>query len=243
MENISPRQMQILKALIDEYIETAEPVASETLDKKYNLGVSPATIRNEMVRLTSLGLLEQPHTSAGRIPTTIAMRYYISKIMKQKDISVAEEVLVKQKIFECRKETDKLLREATRALAKQTKAMSLTATDEGEIYASGMSNLLAMPEFYNIDMARHLFYTLDEYDYWWSVFSRLLGGGIPFSVVLGEDLRRNFLNKCGGVFIRFNSVNHQGFIGVVGPSRLNYPKIIPIVVYMGNLINDVVKDW
>jgi heat-inducible transcriptional repressor len=68
-EGLTARQIQILKSLIDEYIETAEPVGSGALDKKYNLGISPATIRNEMVTLTKFGFLKQPHTSSGRVPT------------------------------------------------------------------------------------------------------------------------------------------------------------------------------
>ena len=72
--NLSERQIQILKAIIEEYIATAEPVGSETLDKKYNLGISPATIRNEMVRLTTMRLLNQSHTSGGRAPTPDALK-------------------------------------------------------------------------------------------------------------------------------------------------------------------------
>lgn len=67
-DGLTARQTQILKALIDEYISTAQAVGSEPLDKKYNLGVSPATIRNEMVALTHAGYLKQLHTSAGRVP-------------------------------------------------------------------------------------------------------------------------------------------------------------------------------
>src|SRR5260221_13522235 len=92
VKDLSPRQIQILKAIIEEYIATAEPVGSETLDKKHNLGVSPATIRNEMVRLTDMKLLAQPHTSAGRSPTPTAMRYYVEQLMKPRDMSVTEEV-------------------------------------------------------------------------------------------------------------------------------------------------------
>ena len=78
--DLTPRQIQILKAIIDEYIATAEAVGSETLEKKHSLGVSPATIRNEMVRLTELGMLSQPHTSSGRAPTPIALKYYVDQL-------------------------------------------------------------------------------------------------------------------------------------------------------------------
>ncbi|MBM3283236.1 hypothetical protein FJY90_03190, partial [Candidatus Gottesmanbacteria bacterium] len=167
MQELTERQLQILKAIVEEYIDTAEAVGSETLDKKYNLGVSPATIRNETAKLTNLGYLKQPHTSAGRVPTPRALRLYINKLMKADDLSVAEEVGVKQKIWDYRKEMDRLLKESTRTLASYTKAMSLAATDEGDIYTSGVGNILEMPEFYDIDTTKYLLDTLDEYDYWW----------------------------------------------------------------------------
>ena len=96
--DLTQRQIQILKAVIEEYIVTAEPVGSETLEKKYNLGISPATIRNEMVRLSDMRMLSQPHTSSGRSPTPAALRYYVDHMMKPKDMSVAEEVAVKEKV-------------------------------------------------------------------------------------------------------------------------------------------------
>lgn len=245
MFELTERQLQIIKAIIDEYIETAEPVASETLDKKYNLGISPATIRNEMVRLTQAGFLKQPHTSAGRTPTPKALKLYISKLMKTKDLSVAEEVTVKQNIWEYRSEMEKLLKEATRALAKYTKTMSLAATDEGDIYTSGIGNILEMPEFYDIDTTKHLLDTLDQYNYWWSIFSDLAErpDADPLAVLLAEDLGGSLLNQCGGVFARFTSPSRHGAIGVVGPTRLNYPRIIPIVRYIGDLINEIAANW
>src|SRR3989344_5431438 len=108
MADLTDRQLHILKAIIEEFIETAEPVASETLDKKYNLGVSPATIRNEMVKLTDTGFLKQPHTSAGRAPTPAALKFYVDKLMKIKDLSVTDEVNVKQRIWDYRSQMDNL---------------------------------------------------------------------------------------------------------------------------------------
>lgn len=243
MADLSNRQLVILKSIIDEYIETAEPVASETLDKKYNLGVSPATIRNEMVKLTDTGYLKQPHISSGRAPTPKAMKLYVDKLMKAKELSVADEVNVKQKIWDYRAQMDKLLKEATKTLAAQTRTMSLAATEEGDLYSSGVGNILEMPEFYDIDITRHLLDTLDEYDFWWNIFSEMGSSEDPLEVFVGEDLGKRYLNQCGGIFIRFTSPHHHGAIGVVGPTRLNYPRIVPVVRYMGSLIAEISKNW
>lgn len=243
MVELSEREIQILKAIIDEYISTAEPVGSETLDKKYNLGVSPATIRNEMVKLTRMGYLKQPHTSAGRTPSHLALKFYVNSLMKPEDISVAEEVSVKQKLYDHKDKMDKLLREATRSLAEHTKTMSVAATDEGDVYMAGMGNILEMPEFYDIDVTRYLLSTLDENDYWWDVFGKNIVTEDCLHILIGEELGQKLLNSCGLVYATFKSAKHQGAIGIVGPTRLNFPHIIPFVRYVGSIIDEVSSNW
>lgn len=238
--NLTDRQIQILKAMIEEYIATAEPVGSETLDKKYSLGVSPATIRNEMVRLTDMGLLIQLHTSAGRAPTPVAMRYYVDHLMKPQELSVAEEVAVKEKIWDCRQEVDKLLREATKALAENTKALAITATRDGDLYYAGAAHILDMPEFFDYELTHELLGTLDHFDYWWSLLERQAD---PFDILLGEQFGPHTLSQCGFVYSKFAAPHLSGAIGVVGPSRLDYPHIIPVVRYLGGLIDEFASSW
>jgi heat-inducible transcriptional repressor len=239
--DITPRQVSILKAIIEEFIGTAQPVGSETLEKKYNLGVSPATIRNEMVRLSETGYLSQPHTSAGRSPTPKAMRYYVDNLMKPKDMSVAEEVAVKEKIWDYRQEVDKLLREATKELAEKTKTLALTATQDGDLYYAGAANILDMPEFYDYELTHRLFASLDQYDFWWKILGRTED---VFDIIMGDELEaQGQLSQCGFVYIKFKSPHVSGAIGIVGPSRLNYPAVIPFVRYMGGLIDEFASNW
>lgn len=93
---IDERKQKILWAVVEDYIATAEPVGSRTIARKYNLGVSPATIRNEMADLEEMGLLEQPHTSAGRIPSYLGYRYYVDFLMHPPGISEEEKRLIQQ---------------------------------------------------------------------------------------------------------------------------------------------------
>jgi heat-inducible transcriptional repressor len=238
---LTPRQIQILRAVIEEYITTAEPVGSETLEKKFNLGVSPATIRNEMIRLTSIGMLSQPHTSAGRSPTPGALKYYVEHLMKVKDMSVAETVAVKEKMWDFRQEADKLLREATKTLAESTKALAITATEDGDLYYAGAANILEMPEFYDYQLTHSLFEALDEYDYWWNILSHRTD---PFDIMIGEDMGlERLLSRCGFVYHKFKTPHMSGAIGVVGPSRLNYSQVVPVVRYVGDLIVEFAGNW
>lgn len=81
---MNERKIKILQAIINDYIATAEPVGSRTIAKKYDLGISSATIRNEMSDLEEMGLIVQPHASAGRIPSDLGYRLYVDRIMQQK---------------------------------------------------------------------------------------------------------------------------------------------------------------
>src|SRR5438034_871049 len=187
MHELTKRQVQILKSLIEEYIETAEPVGSETLEKKHNLSASPATIRNEMVRLSELGYLKKPHTSAGRIPTSAAMKFYVRQLMREKELSVAEEVALKEKVWDYRGKEQQCLRAVVRSLAEKTKAIAVATTAEGEVYAAGYANILDMPEFYDIDNTRNLLTAIDEFEVL-QAMCKMAVEDEDIHVLLGEEL-------------------------------------------------------
>ncbi|OPX90517.1 heat-inducible transcriptional repressor HrcA [Pelotomaculum sp. PtaB.Bin117] len=90
------RKQKVLLAIVHDYIATAEPVGSRTIAKKYKLGVSPATIRNEMADLEDQGFIEQPYTSAGRIPSELGYRYYVDFLMRKQELSKEEEELIRR---------------------------------------------------------------------------------------------------------------------------------------------------
>jgi len=242
MPELTDRQIKILKSVIEEYMESAEPVGSETLEKKYELGVSPATIRNEMVALTEMGYLKQPHTSAGRIPNKEAFKFYVNQLMEEKKLSVADEVAAKEKVWDSRFDFDRLMRETTRALAERSRALAVAATKKGDVYHAGYANILDMPEFYDIDVTRGVLAMLDETSRLLELFSHSFGEE-PIHLLLGDELGYDFLEPCGLVFVEFNAgPERSGSLGVIGPSRLNYPRIIPLVRYFGNLIEEIAQE-
>ncbi|MBI2622084.1 hypothetical protein HYW66_00415 [Candidatus Microgenomates bacterium] len=243
MTDLSQRQKQILQSIIEEYTETGEPVGSETLDKKYNLGVSPATLRNEMVNLTTLGYLKKPHTSAGRTPTPLSFRFYIKELMQEKKLSVAQEVSMREKIWDYRERLDKLLQEATRELAEQTKSLAVATTDDGLLYSAGYANMLEMPEFYDFSLTRRVLSVLDSFDFFNALFEKFTPED-DINIILGEQLGSDLLSECSLVFVEYKTPKkHSGTIGVLGPARLRYSSIIPTVRYFGDLIEEVAKSW
>lgn len=242
--NLTNRQTQILKAIIEEYVSSAEPVASEQLEKKYSLGVSPATIRNEMSSLTQEGLLKQPHTSAGRVPTPMALRYYVDNLMQEKQLSVADEVSAKEKVWDSRFDFDKLMRQASLALAQQTRNLSIVATNEGDVYYAGVSNILDTPEFYDIDVTRTVLSLLDQQSRISELFFERAYGTDPIHVVFGADLGWQFFDPVGMAFTYFNAgKSRKGSLAVVGPCRLDFPRVIPTLRYFSGLINELNGNW
>ena len=88
--DLSERKLKILQAIIADFIRTAEPVGSRTISRNYDLGVSPATVRNEMSDLEELGYLSHPHTSSGRVPSEKAYRLYVNELMKKRELTSEE---------------------------------------------------------------------------------------------------------------------------------------------------------
>jgi heat-inducible transcriptional repressor len=240
-EGLTARQTQILKALIDEYISTADAVGSENLDKKYNLGVSPATIRNEMVTLTKLGYLKQLHTSAGRVPTPSAMKFFINQLMDEKEMSLADEVKAKEEVWDVRADLDDLLQEATHALADRTKSLAVAATDEGKVYHSGYSNVFSNPEFNNMKTCANLFSFIEEADRIQDLFFERPLSGSPIDVFFGEELGWPEMYPIGVVTTHFKIKGKDGAIAVIGPVRLSYPTVIPVLRYFKHMIEEVSK--
>lgn len=244
MHDLTERQVDILKSIIEEYIETAEPVGSETLEKKHNLSASPATIRNEMVRLTELGYLKKPHISSGRMPTPLGMRFYVNQLMKEKELSLAEEVAVKEKVWDFRSRMEQFLRELTKSLAEKTKALAVATTNRGDFYCSGYCNILDMPEFFDIDITKALLEVIDEHEYFNNIFSNVEDDEEDVHVFLGEELGPKLQGSYGFVFRRYETPGKfVGRIGVLGPTRLNYNLIIPTVRYYGDLIEEIAQGW
>ena len=236
--DLSDRQKNLLRAIIEKYIETGEAVGSETLEKEARLGVSPATIRNEMVWLTNFGYLRQTHTSAGRIPTSAGMKFYVDQLMEERALSLKDEVAIKEELTEPNERFDKTLKHAANALADQTHSLALATNEEGDIYPSGMANILDIPEFYDIDITKTVLSMIDRAEMLENIFARLTPED-QIKIMFGEELGVPFLDPCGFVIARYASAKHSGVLGVIGPSRLDYQTIIPTMRYFALILSQM----
>lgn len=241
MAELSERQQALLKAIIEEYIENAEPVGSEVIERKYDLGVSPATIRIEMSKLTEVGYLRQPHTSAGRAPTSMGMKFYISELMKEKQLPVTAEVSIKEKMWQERSRHERLLKEAVKALADRCDMLGLATDNDGQLYYAGAANILDWPEFYDIDVTRFVLSLFDENPRLKEIMGKAIGSE-PVHILFGEDMEFEYLRPTSLVFTRYEmDLEKEGVIGVIGPARMNFSLVLPYVKYVRNLLVEAAR--
>lgn len=236
--DLSERQKKLLRAVIEKYIETAEPIGSETIEKEASLGVSPATIRNEMVKLTALGYLRQPHTSAGRTPTSVGMKFYVDQLMEEKSLSLKDEVAIKEELSDDTKSFDQLLRHTAQSLASQTHSLAIATNEDEDVFSAGTANILDMPEFFDIDITRTVLSMLDKVE----ILSQVLGQFLPqdqIKILFGDELGVPFLEPCGFVLSRYQTPSHSGVLGVIGSNRLNYQTVIPTMRYFSHLLSEL----
>jgi len=238
MIDLTARQVRILRAVIEEFISTAQPVGSETIDRKFNIGVSPATIRNELVYLTKQGYLNKAHSSAGRLPTPLALKLYVNELMKEKDLSVADEVSTKERIWSSRKEQDELLRQGTKLLADRSHALGLALTADGRLYHSGYSNLLNMPEFFDIDVVRHVLTLIEEANMMEEIFESVRSEN-PIHLVFGPELGNRYLEPVALIFMDVETTGLHCRMGVLGSARFEYDYLIPMMRYFRGVIEEM----
>ncbi|MCG8485019.1 MAG: heat-inducible transcriptional repressor HrcA [Clostridia bacterium] len=130
--DLSERKLKILQAIIQDFVQSAEPVGSRTLSKKYDLGISPATIRNEMADLEDMGYIKQPHTSAGRVPSDKAYRLYVDSIMDKYILTGQQKKLIREKILDDLIELDKTIQKASNILSELTQLTSFALTPKND---------------------------------------------------------------------------------------------------------------
>jgi len=133
LERLSERQKLILGLVVQEYVESAQPVGSKSIVAHYGLDVSSATVRNEMAELTESGFLRQPHTSAGRVPTEEGFRFFVGELMHRQELPASTKHTISHQFYQARHETQQWMRLAASVLANQSHAASLITPPQSQL--------------------------------------------------------------------------------------------------------------
>ncbi len=231
---MTERQQQILNSIIEQYAEVASPVGSSLLAKVFN--VSSATIRAEMAELERRGLIMQPHTSAGRIPTDAGYRLYVNSLTENSGQTLparrAEKVLAAR--VQNGGVPEHIIRNTVDSLVELTHNLGL-ATIGNQLYMSGLSNLFGQPEFVGGGQVRQVAELLDNLEPW----LREAAPNQPLSVYIG---RENPIGRSAGaslIISRFRSpFSDHSYIGVLGPTRQQYRDVMGLVRHAGQELEE-----
>ncbi|MBQ3054019.1 MAG: heat-inducible transcription repressor HrcA [Clostridia bacterium] len=329
---LNDRKKRILQAVVSDYIETAEPVGSRTIARKYVTDLSPATIRNEMADLEEMGYLEQPHSSAGRVPSVMGYRVFVDNIMEKYKLSVMETIRMQEVMNEQAQQFDKLIEKASRVIASVTnyatvavstghkrsklKAIQIAPVsskemvliivtfdgtvknklirlkndvepedavrlskemtgrlsglslneisletinsiknefysleelvgaiigfvsevigeiDSKQVIVDGGVNLLKFPEYSNIEKAKEILEVLDNKEQLSNMISLPMPTGNKVNILIGDEKNGVKLKDCSLVLCNYEFNGSSGTIGVIGPTRMDYARVVSALEYL-----------
>lgn len=219
------RRLSILQAIITKFIETAEPVGSQTILVSYRFSVSPATIRNDMAHLEDKGFIFQPHTSAGRVPTDLGYRVYVDELADYEEAGrLAQTKLTKVlEHYERQKAREKIY-DAVNILAQATDNVSFaTLPDNRRTFFLGIGSVLRQPEFSRDPMqASQVVEVLEETDNFLNTLGKL-GIEDETKIFIGKENLLPQIKSCAVVVTKYSIGNFEGFFGLLGPTRMRYP--------------------
>jgi len=235
---MTSRQQQILCAIVEQYAEVASPVGSSLLAKVFD--VSSATIRTEMVELEKLGLIKQPHTSAGRIPTDKGYRFYVNYLNETKPEYNKERH--SERALSARVRSggmpDQTIRNAVDTLVELTSNLGM-ATIDNQLYMSGLSNLFGQPEFMQSSQVRQVAQLLDNLEPWLHEASP----NKPLNVFIGRENPIGRNAGCSLIISRFRSpYSDHSYIGILGPTRQSYREVMSLVSYAGQALEGALYE-
>jgi transcriptional regulator of heat shock response len=225
---ITERQGKLLNMIVKEYIDSAQPVSSQLLEKKYDFDISPATIRIEMQKLTDKGFLLQPHTSAGRIPTDKGYRLFVDELLGKEPKESGVEDWFESEV----EDTFKFIQSLTRHIAEETRALTLSYLEKENLFwTEGWEEVLREPEFEERDF-------LINFTNFLKTFENHIGelkDNSNINVYIGKENPLPKAKDFAVISSRYRLPNgEEGVISILGPKRMEYDKNI-------SLINSLVK--
>jgi len=236
---ITERQGKILNSIVTDYINLAQPISSEFLEKKYNFGICPASIRIEMQKLTDKGFLFQPHTSAGRVPTDKGYRFFVDNLLKS-EIPEFEDVLEIEDIFRgAGKDIFKLASRLTKFLAEQSSNFTiLNLLDRDFLLKEGWEEILQEPEFEEKDLISNFTELLESFEENIEslkvnpVRNRKFLNGVnsEIKVYIGKENPFSKTKDFSIISSRcYLPEGEEGIISLLGPKRMAYDKNISLI--------------
>lgn len=224
--SLDNRKISILFSVINEYLATAGPVASQAIVDAHVVDAGPATVRNEMAALEEEGYLAQPHASAGRIPTETAYRLYVT-YLQQQQIALMDDVRdAVARVLAVEHEARMIAKAIARAIAASAGQAIVVGVSHGDAYATGIAHLVVQPEFQDPEVLQAFSVAVDHLDETLGTLDTMLNGSAR--VVLGSE--NPFGRHCGTVATHLAlPEGNMMTLGIVGPMRMAYDRHLGLI--------------
>lgn len=234
------RRNNVLEAIINIHIMTAIPVGSKYISQL--LGLSSATIRHVMFELEEQGYVRQPYTSAGRVPTDLGYRKYVDNIMSIKRLEENDTLLeigqhiTKKRFFE------EVIEAVSSAISRITNYTGIALSPNNRLYLDGTYHMLEYPEFSKLDLARDFLKIMEEKNELLRIMSQDLGAN-GTTIHIGRENIFDELRECTIVTSAYRIKNCiSGNIGVIGPMRMRYEEIVPLVERLAEITTKTLEE-
>ena len=247
---ISDRRQRILRALIEEYVVHAMPVGSRTLTENYDLGVSSATVRNELSALEEAGYITQPHTSAGRVPTDAGYREFVDELLAEdtKTVNAIHDEMA-ARLRHHADALDNLIRNVSEELTRLTNCLSIvgymdeSSESESSSYEFahkerlGVASLMRKPEFQESATLLPLMEILEDDSVYIKALTEASSTTDGFSVRIGAENEDSNLTGVSVVSGLYSAGPATGVVAIIGPRRMDYGNVISAVKAARDILN------
>jgi heat-inducible transcriptional repressor len=231
---MNERQQNLLKIIIDQYINTAQPVGSKLIADQGNFDLSSATIRNEMSELEEQGYIWHPHTSAGRIPTEKGYQYLVDNFIEEVEVSKKQKEFLDKIVKQFNQFEPQLLKDLAKGLAEFSQGAVFVAFSNNDFYYTGISNLFSQPEFAEQKLVHSLSQVIDHLD---QVINKIFDQIGQTEVLIGRN--NYFAKDCSSIISKYKIKNQSGLLGILGPIRMDYQNNFSLVNYSRDLLSSL----
>ncbi|MCM8761430.1 MAG: heat-inducible transcriptional repressor HrcA [Candidatus Omnitrophica bacterium] len=241
MTQMNVRQQEVLGMIVRKYVETARPVGSRYISRK--LGLSSATIRNVMADLEDMGYIAQPHTSAGRIPTDRGYRYFIDSLMRVRSLSEQAAKSIQDEYSHAVRSLEGVLERTAHLISDMTNYVGLTLFSQyDKVYLDGASHIVEQPEFQDLRKLYALLRCLEQKRDLLNLLKEDFTTD-ALTIHIGKENVASSLSDCSVVTKGYKVKGKvSGRLGVIGPKRMVYEKVIPAVEFLADTVSDLLDE-
>ncbi|MCR4337111.1 MAG: hypothetical protein NUV91_04820 [Candidatus Omnitrophica bacterium] len=234
------RKDLLLGIVVNEYIKTVNPVGSAFITKEYLPDLSSATIRNILAELEEEGFLTHPHTSAGRMPTEEGYRYYVDHLMHEIQLLEDEKRKIKEEYERNLRDLESVLDKTSEVMADFTHYTSIISIDArpDKIFCKGTSYIVEYPDPQDVQKIRSILEAIEKKEQILEVINRQLRHRIE--IYIGHEIALSDVENCSLVVSSYKAPKGMsGRIAILGPTRMNYQKVVSALDYFSDLMEEM----